>query len=75
MTHQHVEPMLSPLIKENQDGKSEKYSIKFKPHRHPTLSTSALYEFKMPLFDNGETEGFLFFYCYFNMNLAASGTL
>ena len=39
------------------------------------LPTSYLYEFKMSLFDNGETEEILFFVCNFNMTLAASGML
>ena len=33
------------------------------------MSTSDLYEFKMSLFDNGETEDFLLFVRNFNMNL------
>ena len=34
-----------------------------------------LYDFKMSLFDNVNSEGFLFFVCNFNMTLAASGML
>ena len=34
-----------------------------------------LYEFKMDLFDNGETEEFLLFIRNFQMTLKASGTL
>ena len=43
--------------------------------RDPKLSTSELYEFKISLVDNGETEEFLLFVRNFNMTLAASGTL
>ena len=64
-----------PLIKENNDGKSDKDFVKLKLCRDPTLPTSDLYEFKMSLFDNGNTEEFLLFVCNFNTTLAASGTL
>ena len=40
--------------------------------RDPTSENSDLYEFKMPLFDNGKPEGFLFFIWEFNMTLEAS---
>ena len=39
------------------------------------LPTADLYEFKMSVFDNGETEEFLLFIRNFNMTLTASGTL
>ena len=58
MTHPQVEPPPIPLIKEKHDGKSDKYFVKLKLHRDPTLPTSDLYEFKMYLFENGESEEF-----------------
>ena len=64
-----------PLIKEKHNGNSDKYSIKLKLSRDPTLPTLYLYEFKMPLFENGKPEEFLLFVRNFNMTLPASGTL
>ena len=75
MNHPHVEPQLIPLIIETHDGKSDKDFSKLRLCRDPSSSTTDLYEFKMSLFDNGETEKFLLFVCNFNMTLAASGTL
>ena len=75
VTHPHVEPPPIPLIQETYYGKSDKYFVKLKLRRDPTSSTSDLYEFKMSLFDNDETEDFLLFVSNFNTNLAASGTL
>ena len=62
MTPPHVDPSLIPLIKENHNGKSEKYFVKLKLRRDPTMSTSDLYEFKMSLFENFDPEKF---YCLF----------
>ena len=75
MTHPYVEPPPIPPIKEKHDVKSDKYFVKLKLLRYPTLYTSDLYEFKMSLFDNGEPGEFLLFVINFNMTLAASGTL
>ena len=75
MTHPHVQPLPIPLIKENHDGKSDKYSVKLKLLRDPTLPTPDHYEFKMSLFENGDPEEFLLFVRKFNMTLAASGML
>ena len=61
-TQPHVDPPPITLIKENHDGKSEKYFVKLKLRRDPTSPTSDIYEFKMSLFDNGD---FLSFYCLF----------
>ena len=60
MTHPHVEPPTIPLIKEKHDDKSDKYFVKLKLRRDPTSPSSDLYEFKMSLFDNGNSE---YFYC------------
>ena len=62
MTHVHVDPLMIPIIKENHDGKSDKYSVKLILRRGPTSSTSDLYDFKMYLFENGEPEEF---FCLF----------
>ena len=75
MTQPHVDPPSIPLMKENHDGKSDKYFVKLKMRRDTTLPTLELYEFKMSLFDNGKPKEFLLFVRNFNMNLAASGTL
>ena len=52
MTQPHADTPFIPLIKENNDGKSDKDFVKLKLYIDPTLSTSDLYEFKMSLFDN-----------------------
>ena len=75
MTQPHLEPPLTPLIKEKNNSKSDKYFVKIKLHRDPTSSTSDLYEFKIYLFENGDPEEFLLFVCNFITTLAASGTL
>ena len=75
MTRPHVDPTPILLIKETHNSKPDKYFVKLKLRRDPTLSTSDHYEIKMSLFDNGETEEFLLFVCDLNMTLAASGTL
>ena len=75
MNHPHVEPPSIPLIQETHDSKSDKYFVKLKLRRDPTLSTSDPYEFKISLFANVDPEKFLLFVSNFNMTLAASGTL
>ena len=75
MTQPQVETLLIPLITENHYGKPDKYLVKLKLCRDPTVSTSDIYEFKMYLLENGEPEEFLLFICNFNMTLATSGTL
>ena len=75
MIHSHVEIPPIPLIQEIHDGKSDKYFVKLKLRRDPTLSTSDLYEFKRYLFDNSEPEEFLLFVRNFIMTLTAAGTL
>ena len=58
MTQSYVEPPPITLFKEKYDGKSDKYFVKQKLPRYPTLTTLDLYEFKMSLFDNGKPEEF-----------------
>ena len=58
-TQPHVDPPPILLVKEIYDGKSDKYFVKLKWRRNPTLPTSDLYEFKMSFFDNSKTEDFL----------------
>ena len=60
MTLTHMEPPPITLVKEKHDGRSDKDFMKLKLRRDPTSSTLDLYEFKMPLFDNGDPEEFLF---------------
>ena len=62
MTQPHVESLSIPLTKEKHDGKSDKYFVKLKLHRYPTLYTMDFYEFKMSLFDNVEPEKFCCLY-------------
>ena len=57
----HVEPSPIPLIKELSTGKSDGDYVKLKLRRDPTSSTSELYDFRMSLFDHGDTEEFLLF--------------
>ena len=75
MAQPHINPPPIPVIKENYDGKSDKYIFILKLRRDPTSHTSDLSEFKMYLFDNGKPEEFLSFVRNFNTTLAASGTL
>ena len=58
MTQPHADTPFIPLIKENNDGKSDKDFVKLKLRRYPTSPMSDLYEFKMSLFVNGEPEEF-----------------
>ena len=60
MIHPHVDPPPIQLTQETHDGKSDKYFVKLKLRRDPTVSTSDLYKFKMSLFDKGEPEEFYF---------------
>ena len=53
MTQPHVEPQPIPLIKENHDGKSDKYFVKLNLHIYPTLPTLDPYEFNI-CFENGK---------------------
>ena len=68
----HVEPPPIPLIKSNNDEKMDKDCVKLKLHRDPTSQNFDLYEFKVALFDNVDTEEFLLFVRNFNMTLEAS---
>ena len=68
----HVDPPLIPLIKSRNKDKSDKGFVKMKLCRDPTSENSDVYEFRIDLFDNGESEEFLLFVCYFNMTLVAS---
>ena len=71
----HVEPPMIPLIKETPTGKSDGDYVKLKMRRDPTSSTSELYDFRMSLFEHGDTEEFLLFVPNFQMTLEATGTL
>ena len=51
----HVEPPPIPLIKSKNYDKSDKYFVKINLRSDPTSQESDLYEFKMSLFDNGDT--------------------
>ena len=71
----HVEPPPIPLIKINNDDKSDKYFVNIKFRSDPTSEKSDLYEFKMALFYNSDTDEFLLFVRNFNMNIKVSGAL
>ena len=75
MTQAYVKPLMIPLIKVMYNGKSGQFFVNMKFLRDTTSSMSYLYEFMMPLFDNGDPKRFLLFVCNPNMNLAASRTL
>ena len=68
----HEEPSPITLIKSQNNDKLDKYFVKIKLRRDPTSDKSDHYEFKMALFDNGESEDFLLFVKNFNMPLKAS---
>ena len=52
----HVEPPPTLLIKSNQDDKSDKDFVKLKLRKDPTSENSDLYDSKIHLFENDETE-------------------
>ena len=52
-----------------------KYIVKIKLRGYLESENSDLYEFKMALFDNGNSEEFLLFIWDYNMTPEASGTL
>ena len=57
----HMDPPQIPLNKIKNDDKLDKYCVKIKLHRDLISQKLKLYEIKMPLFDKGEPEEFLFF--------------
>ena len=63
------------MIESKNNTKSDKYCVKIKLCRDSTSEKSDLYEFKMALFENGETEEFLFFVRNLKMTFEASVTL
>ena len=65
----NVETPPIPLIKSNNDEKSDKDCVKIKLRRDTTSEKSDLYEFKITFFDNGDLEEFLLFITYFSTNL------
>ena len=71
----HVYRPPIPLIKSNNDIKSENYCVKIKFCRDPTFENQDIYEFKMALFDNGEFDEFLLFMQNSNMMLNESWML
>ena len=73
-TEQPMEPTPTPFTKIKHDDKSDRDFVKLKLHRDPMSNKSELYEFKISLFDNGNTEEVLLFVCTFNMNLETTGT-
>ena len=62
-------------MKETSTGKSDGDYVKLKLCRYPMSRMSDLYEFRMSLFDHGETEDFLLFVRNFQMTIAATGAL
>ena len=70
-----MDPPQIPLIKSKNDTKLGKDCVKITLCRDLTPEKSGLYEFKIALFENGDTEEFLFFVRKFQMNLKASETL
>ena len=73
-----VDPPHILLIKNKNEKKLNKDSVKIKLRRDPTSENSDIYELKMALFYCGKPEEFLFFVLFvrnFKMNLKASGTI
>ena len=68
----HVDPPPIPLIRSKKNDRSDKYFYEIKLGRDLTSEKLDLYEFKMVLFDNGETEEFLLLVYNFNMTPEAS---
>ena len=62
----HVEPPPISLIKIKNSDKLDKYFVTLKLCRDLMLEKSDLYELKMTLFDDGESEEFLLLICNFN---------
>ena len=71
----HVYTPPITLIKSKNDDKLNKHFVSIKLRTDPTLEKSELYEFKMFVFDNSDTDDLLLFICNFNRTLEASGTL
>ena len=71
----HLGPPPILLIKIKNDTKLDKDCIKNKVHRDTMSEKSDIYEFKMALFENGETEELLLSIHKFQTTLEASGTL
>ena len=64
-----MDPPLTPLIKITHDDKLDKNFVKIKLRRYLTSENLGLYEFKIDLFENDNTEEFLLFIRNFNMTL------
>ena len=71
----HVNLPTISLIKSKNDNKSNEYIFLIKLHRDTTSENAYLYELKLALFDNSDSEEVLFLIRNFNMNIKASGTL
>ena len=71
----YVDPPLTPLIKSKHDENSDKDFVILKLRRDVMSKNPYLYDFKMDLFNNGNTEESLLFFCNFNMTIDASETL
>ena len=70
-----MEPSPITLIKYTCNVKSDEDFVKPELCRYSTPSMLEIYVFKMSLFDHGDSEEFLLFFCNFNMTLAGTGTL
>ena len=57
----HVEPPPIPLNKIKNDDIKDKYCVKIELRRDPTSQKLDLYELRMALFDNSESEEFCCF--------------
>ena len=71
----HVDPPTTPLIKIKHDDNSDKYFVKLELHRDLRSDKSDLYQLKIALFENGDTEDFLLFVRKPNTTIEASGML
>ena len=71
----HVEPPPIPLIKNNNNEKLDKDFVKIKLHMNLTSQNVYLYEFKMVLFNDGNTKELILFIRVLNITIGASGTI
>ena len=68
-------PPSIPRIKSDNNDNLDKYFVKLKLRGYLTSEKSYFYQFKMALFNNGNSEDFLLFVRNFNMTLEDSGIL
>ena len=71
----NVETPTIPTIRGNIDKKLQKCYVKTKFCINTTSGTSEMYEFKIDLFDNGDTEEFLLFQRNYQITIESTGSI